>query len=540
MALPDWIAREYAGPFISAYGRQIFGQNWQPGSAGTPMGLPADVQQQVASFAPYQTQALEQVGGITPYAQNLANLTAGQVGTTAGGGYLGTGVPYALQNIGDYQTASTMAGAYLDPSSNPFLRGTFNAAAQPVINAYQTAIAPGLTAASQRAGQFGSTAANEQGQINQYNLGRNLDELAAGIYGGAYGQERGIQSGTINQNQQLTAQAFQNERQRQIQAATMGPQAIASLYQPANTLYGAGAQIQQQGQNVLDTDYANAVARYEAPFNELQGLGGAMLQAGGGGETTSKTQTKGGSLICNFLHSRHVIDDSTLEASEAYGRQVSKPIMIGYRRFARPLVRAMERSRMLTLLLKPFALAWSKEMKAQVGGGRGSLLGKAILKIGLPICERLGKREDVSRETFRRQIIVLQDMMKKMPGALTAADYETRHYFTPVDRKYGCCAYARAIFLPKGHIVIGKIHKHAHLNFILKGKTSVATEFGKKYFAAPCIFISEPGLKRAVFVEEDCVWVTVHLTEHTGEENLDLIENEVIAKSYAEFEENRA
>lgn len=392
MALPDWLAREVSGPFIQAYGRQVFGPNWQMGQPGTPTGLPADVQQRVEPFAPYQTQALEQVAGLTPYAQNLANLTTGQIGTTAGGGYLGAGVPYALQNIGDYQTASTMAGAYLDPSSNPFLRGTFNAAAQPVINAYQTAIAPGLTAASQRAGQFGSTAANEQGQLNQYNLGRNLDELAANIYGGAYNTERGIQSSALNLNQQLTAQAFQNERQRQIQAASMGPQAIAGLYQPANTLYGAGAQQQQQGQNVLDAAYANAVANYEAPFNELSGLGGAMLQAGGGGESTSKTSTKGGSLICNFLHSRQLIDDGALEAAEEYGRQVSRPIIIGYRRFARPLVRAMERSRLLTALLKPLAMAWQREMKSRVRGTPGDLLGKIVLTVGMPICRRLGEK----------------------------------------------------------------------------------------------------------------------------------------------------
>lgn len=136
------------------------------------------------------------------------------------------------------------------------------------------------------------------------------------------------------------------------------------------------------------------------------------------------------------------------------------------------------------------------------------------------------------KQQFRHDIIALQEAMQQLPGALTAADYETRHYFTPLDETYKCAAYARVIFLPKGHIIIGKIHKHAHLNFILKGQTSVATEFGKKYFTAPCVFISEPGLKRAVFVEADTIWATVHLTGYPGEENLELIEEEVIAKTY--------
>lgn len=146
---------------------------------------------------------------------------------------------------------------------------------------------------------------------------------------------------------------------------------------------------------------------------------------------------------------------------------------------------------------------------------------------------------EVVVKDFRRSIMAFQDAMikAKEEGKLETAEYPLKHHFTPIDKKYGCCAYAREIFIPKGHVVIGKIHKHAHLNFILQGKVSVATEFGRKYFEAPCIFVSEPGLKRAVYAEEDTIWATVHLTEHSGEENLDKIEDEVIAKSYALLEE---
>lgn len=138
---------------------------------------------------------------------------------------------------------------------------------------------------------------------------------------------------------------------------------------------------------------------------------------------------------------------------------------------------------------------------------------------------------------FRHNILALQSLMERRirEGALRAGVYPVKHHFTPIHERYGVCAYAREIFLPQGHIIIGKIHRHAHLNFILQGKVSVNTEFGKKYFEAPCVFVSEPGLKRAVFAELDTVWVTVHLTKYTGEENLDKIEKEVIAKTYAEL-----
>jgi hypothetical protein len=86
--------------------------------------------------------------------------------------------------------------------------------------------------------------------------------------------------------------------------------------------------------------------------------------------------------------------------------------------------------------------------------------------------------------------------------------------------------------LPKGSFVIGKIHKHPHLNFISKGRVKVFTEFGDKHLVAPCTFISEVGLKRAVYAEEDTIWTTVHLTEFENESDLDKIEQEVISPTY--------
>jgi hypothetical protein len=60
----------------------------------------------------------------------------------------------------------------------------------------------------------------------------------------------------------------------------------------------------------------------------------------------------------------------------------------------------------------------------------------------------------------------------------------------------------------------------------------VFTEFGDKYLVAPCTFISEVGLKRAVYAEEDTIWTTVHLTEFENENDLVKIEQEVISPTY--------
>lgn len=109
------------------------------------------------------------------------------------------------------------------------------------------------------------------------------------------------------------------------------------------------------------------------------------------------------------------------------------------------------------------------------------------------------------------------------------------HRYAPIVEEYGCGTYARELFMPKGLVVTGRIHKHSHINVISKGKVSVVTEFGKKSYEAPCTFVSEVGLKRAVYVEEDTVWTTIHLTKHIGEDNLDEMMKEATADSYTEI-----
>jgi len=140
---------------------------------------------------------------------------------------------------------------------------------------------------------------------------------------------------------------------------------------------------------------------------------------------------------------------------------------------------------------------------------------------------------------FRQDILTVQNGLNKMieDGVIesTLEDCTVKHYFSPKDEKYGCCTYAREMFIPKGTLIIGKIHRHQHLNIISKGKVVVYTEFGEKHLEGPVTFVSEIGLKRSVYAVEDTLWTTIHLTEFVGEENLSKIEEEVIAPDYQEM-----
>lgn len=145
----------------------------------------------------------------------------------------------------------------------------------------------------------------------------------------------------------------------------------------------------------------------------------------------------------------------------------------------------------------------------------------------------------LAKVTFRENIQVVEkgmfDLVKENKIENNLPDCTLTHYFTPMDEKYGCGTYARQMFIPKGTLIFGKIHRHQHLNFIMQGEVKVFTEFGTKEYKAPCVFVSEIGLKRSVYAIEDTLWVTVHMTKHLGEENLSKMEEEVIAPTYEEL-----
>lgn len=68
--------------------------------------------------------------------------------------------------------------------------------------------------------------------------------------------------------------------------------------------------------------------------------------------------------------------------------------------------------------------------------------------------------------------------------------------------------------MPAGMLVVGKIHRHAHVNVISKGHCLVFTEGeGIAELKAPCTFVNSPYTKRVVWTVEETVWTTVHVTD---------------------------
>lgn len=151
----------------------------------------------------------------------------------------------------------------------------------------------------------------------------------------------------------------------------------------------------------------------------------------------------------------------------------------------------------------------------------------------------VGEQPDnsIAKVAFRERIMGLQNAMceKVSEGARDALeDCPLVHRFTPISEQFGCSVYAREMTIPAGVMIVGKIHRHSHINIISKGTIAVSTEFGQKMFHSPYTFISEPGTKRAVLAVTETVWTTIHLVDNPGEENVDDI---VDSLTYASYED---
>lgn len=74
--------------------------------------------------------------------------------------------------------------------------------------------------------------------------------------------------------------------------------------------------------------------------------------------------------------------------------------------------------------------------------------------------------------------------------------------------------YLRAVFSPKGTVLVGKVHRREHFYMVVSGVVQVTTADGVVEFNAtrdgPQILTCPVGTKRAVYIREDAWRITVH------------------------------
>ena len=94
--------------------------------------------------------------------------------------------------------------------------------------------------------------------------------------------------------------------------------------------------------------------------------------------------------------------------------------------------------------------------------------------------------------------------------------------------------YIRQMSMKKDSFVIGKIHKHNHVWFLLTGHIVVVDENNSVEHVAPCYVEAPAGSKRVIYANEDSIWVNIHANP-TNTQDLQELEDLIIAKDYEEF-----
>ena len=102
----------------------------------------------------------------------------------------------------------------------------------------------------------------------------------------------------------------------------------------------------------------------------------------------------------------------------------------------------------------------------------------------------------------------------------------------PIDHYFCDGIYARTMYMPKGSVIVGKIHKYPQLNILAKGDVTVAMEDGPERLKAGWHKVCTPGAKRSFYAHEDSVWTVVLQTRLTDVEQ---IEKEFVAETEQEY-----
>ena len=106
----------------------------------------------------------------------------------------------------------------------------------------------------------------------------------------------------------------------------------------------------------------------------------------------------------------------------------------------------------------------------------------------------------------------------------------------PIKHTFADGVYIRQMDMKEGSAVVGAIHNHLHVWFLLAGHVTVATEETTEDYVAPCYVVSTPGVKRVILANEDSIFVNIHKNP-TNTRDISKLEKEIVSLNYKEYEE---
>jgi hypothetical protein len=127
---------------------------------------------------------------------------------------------------------------------------------------------------------------------------------------------------------------------------------------------------------------------------------------------------------------------------------------------------------------------------------------------------------------------IVRARIRKLTTDLLALPSEDKREFE-VKHTFLNGMYMRELFIPKGSLLVGKVHKLDCINIVSKGDISILTENGSARVTAGHSTVSPAGVQKVGFANEDTVFINVFRTDETDPER---VEDVVAWDSYEAFD----
>lgn len=148
-------------------------------------------------------------------------------------------------------------------------------------------------------------------------------------------------------------------------------------------------------------------------------------------------------------------------------------------------------------------------------------------------------KNEVSKNSRKKILDLEKSLINIADGINVEGDGEhvvTESKIAPIKHTFADGIYVRQMDMKADSAVVGAIHKHLHVWFLLTGHVTIATEDTTEDYIAPRYVVSTPGVKRVILANEDSIFVNIHKNP-SNTKDLDMLEKEIVALNYKEYEE---
>tara|TARA_R110000744_G_scaffold199960_1_gene319068 strand:- start:1170 stop:1634 length:465 start_codon:yes stop_codon:yes gene_type:complete len=106
----------------------------------------------------------------------------------------------------------------------------------------------------------------------------------------------------------------------------------------------------------------------------------------------------------------------------------------------------------------------------------------------------------------------------------------------PLKHTFADGVYIRQMDMQADSMVVGAVHNHLHVWFLLTGHLMVITEDTTEEFIAPCYVLATPGSKRVIYAMEDSIFVNIHKNPYNIKD-IKKLEDDLVSLTFEDYEE---